>query len=409
MQRYASPFVHDAISPLAGQTVLQILPALDTGGAEQSTVDTAGALADIGARPLVAAQGGRLVSELQARGGIWLPFPAGTKNPAAMALNVRRLVNLIRAEKPAIVHARSRAPAWVALAACRLTDTPFITTYHGNYSGGGPLKVRYNSVMARGDIVIANSDYTAKLITGQFPWAAERLRIVLNGTDFRSFSAATVDPARVERLRIQWGVAPEDRIVLLAARLTRWKGQGVLIKAAETLMREGLTGTVFILAGDEQGKPGYAKELDEMIAAAGLDGIVRRVGHCADMPAALMAASVVTVPSTEPETFGRVAVEAQSVGTPVVVSDLGAVSETVMAPPTVPSEQRTGWRVPANDAEALARGITAALSLGASARDAMGRRARTHVEENFSLQRMAEGTLDAYATLLDARAKRVQP
>ena len=403
MQHFTSPFVHDSVSPLAGQTVLQILPALDTGGAERTTVDTAGALADVGARALVAAEGGRLVPELQARGGIWLPFPANTKNPLAMALNVRRLMHLIYTEKPAIVHARSRAPAWVALAACRLTRTPFMTTYHGKYSGRGPLKLRYNSVMARGDIVIANSRYTAGTITSTFPWATERLRVVVNGTDFREFSAAAVEPARVERLRLEWGLAPEDRIVLLAARLTPWKGQRVLIKAAEKLFREGLTGTVFVLAGDEQGKSGYIKVLDEMIAAAGLEGVVKRVGHCDDMPAALMAASVVTVPSTEPETFGRVAVEAQSLGTPVVVSDLGAVAETVLAPPAVPTDQRTGWRVPPDNVDALAEGIAAALNLGATARDAMARRARAHVEQHFSLQRMASDTLDAYAALIEAQ------
>jgi glycosyltransferase involved in cell wall biosynthesis len=207
----------------------------------------------------------------------------------------------------------------------------------------------------------------------------------------------------VSRLREEWGLAPEDRIVLLAARLTAWKGHRVLIEAASRLTRAGLTGTVFVLAGDEQGKTGYVKELDRLVTELGLNGIVRRVGHCEDMPAALMAASVVAVPSTEPETFGRVAVEAQALGTPVVVSDLGATGETLLAPPNVPADQRTGWRVPANDADALAEAIKAALSLGASAREAMARRARAHVETEFSLQRMAHDTLDAYATLLATR------
>ncbi|MBE7220055.1 MAG: glycosyltransferase family 4 protein, partial [Caulobacteraceae bacterium] len=387
-QSYASPFVQDDVNPLAGRTILQIIPALDAGGAERTAVDTAAALAVAGARALVACEGGRLVAELQARGGMWVPFPAGEKNPLAMALNVRKLVRLIRTERPAVVHARSRAPAWVALAACRLTKTPFMTTYHGAYSGRSPMKLRYNSVMARGDLVVANSLYTRDLIVKNFPWARERLRVVVNGADLRRFTAEAIDPARVERLRGAWGVAPEDRIVLLAALLTGWKGQRVLIEAAAKLARADLEGTCFVLAGDEQGKSGYVKELDGMIAKAGLQGIVRRVGHCDDMPAAFMAASVVTVPSTEPETFGRVAVEAQSVGTPVVVSDLGAVRETVLAPPDVQADHRTGWRVPAGDADALAVAIGAALRLGASARDALARRARAHVEANFSVDRM---------------------
>jgi glycosyltransferase involved in cell wall biosynthesis len=399
-QSYPSPFQASAASPLAGHTVLQIIPALDTGGAERTTVDTAGALAAVGARALVACEGGRLVAELQARGGIWVPFPAASKNPFAMALNVRKLARLIRAERPSIVHARSRAPAWVALGACRATRTPFMTTYHGAYSGRSPLKLRYNSVMARGDLVVANSHYTGSLIIKNFPWARDRLRIVVNGADLRQFKIEAVDPVRVERLRAAWGVEPEERIVLLAARLTEWKGQRVLIDAAAKLARAGLGGTVFVLAGDPQGRTGYVKELDALISKAGLDGVVRRVGHCDDMPAALMAASVVTVPSTEPETFGRVAVEAQSLGTPVVVSDLGAVGETVMAPPDTAADQRTGWRVPAGNADALADAIASALRLGASARDAMALRGRSHVEQHFSVDRMGLDMLDAYASLL---------
>jgi UDP-N-acetylglucosamine:LPS N-acetylglucosamine transferase len=150
----------DGFSSLAGRTVLQIIPELDAGGAERTAIDVAAALVNAGARALVASEGGRLVSELQARGGLWIPFPAKTKNPLKMALNVRRLRQLIRRERVDLVHARSRAPAWVALAAARKENVPFVTTYHGAYSGAGALKVLYNSVMARGDVVIANSGFT---------------------------------------------------------------------------------------------------------------------------------------------------------------------------------------------------------------------------------------------------------
>jgi glycosyltransferase involved in cell wall biosynthesis len=144
------------------------------------------------------------------------------------------------------------------------------------------------------------------------------------------------------------------------------------------------------------------RELDHLIEAKKLKGVVRRVGHCTDMPAAFLAAAVVTVPSTEPEAFGRSAVEAQAMGTPVVVSELGAVPETVLAPPQVQPQERTGWRVPADDTEALAEAIRAALSLGASARIALGTRARAHVERNFSLERMVSSTLNVYSALLDS-------
>jgi glycosyltransferase involved in cell wall biosynthesis len=385
--------------PLAGLTILQIIPELNTGGAEAAAIDIAAALAEVGAKALVASEGGRLVSELQAKGGIWLPFPARTKNPLAMALNERRLVHLIVNESVALVHARSRAPAWVAYGATRRTKTPFVTTYHGAYSGNGVLKLRYNSIMAKGDVVIANSAYTARSIAKLYPFAAGYIRVIERGIDFRVFNPQDVDPARVQNLRNVWDVATEERIVLLAGRLTAWKGHKILIEAARLLTAAGLSGTKFILAGDNQGRTSYVKEIDAAIAKAGLEGRVRRTGHCTDMPAALLAAAVVVIPSTEPEAFGRVAAEAQAMGTPVIVSDLGGLPEIVLAPPDIDLALRTGWRVPAGDAKALAVAIFNALSLGATARDALSLRARTHVLRQFSVERMQAETLAAYAAL----------
>ncbi|MFK5599341.1 glycosyltransferase family 4 protein [Methylobacterium sp. HMF5984] len=388
-------------SPLAGACVLQIIPELDAGGAERTTVDIAAGLAAAGARALVATEGGRLVGELQAKGGICLPFPAASKNPVHMALNVGRLARLCRREGVQIIHARSRAPAWVALGAARRLKLPFVTTYHGSYSGRTGVKVLYNSVMARGDVVIANSHYTADLIRRlHAEQAGDRVQVIHRGTDLSAFTPVSVGAARVEALRRVWGVAPHERVVLLAARLTAWKGQRILIEAAALMRAQGVADFAIVLAGDSQGRVAYERELDALVVARGLEGVVRRVGHCTDMPAAFRAASVVAVPSVEPEAFGRSAVEAQALGTPVVVSDLGAVPETVLSPPEVSAGQRTGWRVPAGDAAALAAALTEALSLGASARDALARRERAHVEANFSLERMVGDTLAIYAKLL---------
>ncbi|MCE4225181.1 glycosyltransferase family 4 protein [Methylobacterium sp. C25] len=390
-------------APLAGRTILQIIPGLDAGGAERTTVDVAEAVAAAGGRALVATEGGRLVGELQAKGGVWLPFPANTKNPAAMALNVLKLAKLCRREDVSLIHARSRAPAWVALGAARHLGLPFVTTYHGSYSGHGSVKVLYNSVMARGDVVIANSHYTADLIRTRHPdQAKDRVRVIHRGTDLSVFNPSAVTATRVEALRRSWGVSPHERIILLAARLTAWKGQRVLIEAAALLRDRGLKDIAVVLAGDAQGRTTYERELDALIAARGLDGIVRRVGHCSDMPAAFRAAAVVAVPSVEPEAFGRSAVEAQALGTPVVVTDIGAVPETVLAPPETEAFRRTGWRVPPHDPAALADALGELLSLGASARDALTLRARAHVETRFSLETMIADTLDVYRGLLRA-------
>jgi glycosyltransferase involved in cell wall biosynthesis len=179
-----------AHASLSGRTILQVIPRLDAGGAERTTLDVANALVRAGARALVASEGGRLASELQAIGGVLVPFPAATKNPLAMLLNVRKLARLIVAERVDLVHARSRAPAWVALGACRIAERPFVTTYHGAYSGVSMLKLRYNSVMARGDIVIANSQYTADMIARLYPEARDRLGVFAGHGRARARGAA---------------------------------------------------------------------------------------------------------------------------------------------------------------------------------------------------------------------------
>lgn len=390
--------------PLTGRTVLQIVPDLQSGGAERTTIDIAEALAEAGARSLVASQGGRMVSELQAKGGIWLPFPAATKNPLSMAFNSVRLARIIRDESVDIVHARSRACAWVAYYAARQTGARFVTTFHSIYGGASAIKQRYNSIMAAGDLVIANSQFTAQHIAELYPHAAGRIAVIARGQDLRAFSPAAVEPGRVERVRANWGVAPHERVVLLPARLSARKGHLVLIEAAKHLVAEGLSGVRFIFAGDAH-SDAFKENIETHIARAGLTDIVRAPGYCADMPAAYLAAAVTTAPSTTPEAFGRVAIEAQAMGAPVVVSDLGAAPETVLAPPQVDESEATGWRVPPGDAMALARAIRQALDLRPSARDDLTARARRHVQRDFSVEQMCRATLDAYESLLAGRAR----
>ena len=388
---------------ITGRTILQIVPELDSGGAEQTTLDMAHALIAAGARALVATRGGRLVAELQALGGEFHAFPASTKNPLAMAINARRLAGLIRREGVDIIHARSRAPAWVAYAAAQNTGIGFVTTCHGAYGGASAIKQRYNSVMARGDRVIANSAFTAATIASLYPEAAPRLRTIPRGTDMRAFSPANVSPDRVRKLRMEWEVAPHERILLLPARIAQRKGHDVLIDALALLAAQGHSDLVAVFVGDTGKHEALARRLRETEARKGLSARLRWPGHCDDMPAAYLAAAVATSPSTAPESFGRVAVEAQAMGTPIVVSDIGASAETVATPPATRDALRTGWRVGANDAAALAHALGLALDLGAAARDAMGLRARAHVSARFSRDRMCADTLSVYEDVLANR------
>jgi glycosyltransferase involved in cell wall biosynthesis len=388
--------------PLAGRTILQIVPHLDNGASGSVTIEIAEALAGVGARAAVACAGGRLVPELQAKGGVWLPFPADTKNPLAMVLNQSKLAELIGREGIALVHARSRAPAWVAYGATRRTRTPFVTTFLSIESSLGAFKRNYNAVMTKGDIVIANSAFTARHIAELYPAAEARTRIIEPGIALDQFNPSSVDWGRVLNLRRAWNVTSEERIVLLPARFSPRKGHLVLIEAARLLTAAGLGGVKFILAGDQHGRAGYVKEIDAAVTKAGLGGIVVCTGHCDDMPAALLAAAVVAVPSTEPEALGRVAAEAQAMGTPAVVSDIGALGDIIATPPDVELAARTGWRVPPGDARALAAALYDVLTLGASAREGLSQRARSRALARFSITRMQAETLAAYSALTGA-------
>jgi glycosyltransferase involved in cell wall biosynthesis len=406
-RRPSAPADEDPLSasPPHRRTVLQILPSLETGGAERTAVDVAAALVAAGHRAIVASEGGRMVGELVAAGGEHLAFPAATKNPLAMAVNIRRLATIIRQEDVDLIHARSRAPAWVALAAARRTGVPFVTTYHGAYRAGSWPKALYNSVMARGDAVIANSAWTAGEIAARYPFAAPRIVTIARGSDLSAYAPQAVSPQRRAAVAAQFGLAVDDgRPVLLhLARLTGWKGQRVLIEAAALLAAEGRD-VVTLLAGDAQGRDGYVDDLLRRVAAAGLEERVRLVGHCDDGPAALSLATVAVVPSTEPEAFGRVAVEAQAAGVPVVASDHGAAAETVLAPPTTPADRRTGWRVPPGDAPALARAVVEALALDPAERQALAERARAHVTAAYGVAAMTAATLAVYERVLAGRS-----
>lgn len=285
--------------------------------------------------------------------------------------------------------------------AARRTGVPFVTTYHGIYNERGGAKRLYNSVMARGDIVIANSRYTAELVRERYHVDASRVVVVNRGVDVERFQAGLVDETRKAALRQAWGIEPGQRIILHAARLTRWKGQAVVIEAAARLLgKGGCENTVVVLAGDAQGREDYAGELKSAIVAAGLDGRVRLVGHVGDMAAALTLSSVVVIASIEPEAFGRTSVEAQAMGVPVIATLIGAPPDTVLAPPFHDAERATGRLVPPGDAAALAAAISDLLSLTPAEREAMAERARANARGNFTTRTLQRSTLAVYDRLL---------
>jgi glycosyltransferase involved in cell wall biosynthesis len=385
---------------MADVTILQVVPRLDAGGSEQAAVEIAEALARAGARALVATDGGRMATAFTDAGGEIVPLPMASKNPVTILANARRLARLIEERGVDLVHARSRAPAWSALLAARKTGRPFVTTYHGAYSTPGPFKNFYNSVMARGDRVIANSRYTVDLIVSRHQVPHDRIRVIYRGVDLSKFAPELIGPERLARLRDLWGLRETQPVMLQAARLTRWKGQPLVIEAAHQLHNGNRLGdAVFVLAGDEQGREGYRQELEQLIMASGLVARVKLVGHCDDMPAAFALAQAAIVASTSAETFGRTSVEAQALGCPVIVSDIGAAPETIVrASPT--ERNYTGWLIPCQDAASIAARVAEVMLLTPQERAALGARARAHVTAKFTLSRMQRATLAVYDELL---------
>lgn len=385
-------------------TILQIIPELDTGGAELSAVEIADAIVRAGGRALVLSEGGRLAPRISASGGEFVPFAAATKNPVRLLWNAWAIRRMIAEEGVDLVHARSRAPAWSALIAARRAGKPFVTTYHGAYNERTRLKRAYNAIMAKGDTVIANSRYTKRLIEERYGTPPERIRVIYRGVDGSTFDPAIISDERKAALRARWKAAPGTRIILQPARLTNWKGQSTVIEAARLLEAQGRLGaSLVVLAGDAQGRDAYRQRLEAEIAAAGLEGKVILPGHVDDIPAALALAHLAVVASIEPEAFGRVATEAQAMECPVIATDIGAPPETVAAAPNVGAEERTGWLVPPGDSARLAEAMSEALSLAPEARQALGSRARARALTHFGLDQMRIQTLEVYDRLLGTR------
>jgi glycosyltransferase involved in cell wall biosynthesis len=373
--------------------ILQVLPSLVTGGVERGTIDVAGAVVAAGGTAIVASAGGPMVHELERVGARHVTLPLDSKNPIVMRRNVGRLEALIRAEGVELVHARSRAPAWSALAAARRTGRPFVTTFHGTYGAGNLLKRRYNAVMAKGSRVIAISDFIAEHIRTIYNVDPERIRVIHRGVDLALYDPAKVPPARLIQLAREWRLPDGAQVVMLPGRLTRWKGQTVFLEALARLGRDDICAVVL---GSDQGRTSYSEELQRLVEKLGLAHVIRFVEQCRDMPAAYMLADVVVSASTDPEAFGRVVTEAQAMGKPVIATDHGGARETVR-------QGETGWLVPPGDPAALAEAIGHALSLPQIDYRRMSVLAMATVRNSFAKTAMCDATLALYREVLAER------
>ena len=365
--------------------VLQIVPDLNAGGVERTTLEVAEALVDQGFTPHICSQGGRLERDFIELGAKLHKFDIGSKNPLRLRTNTKKLIDIIKSENIDVVHARSRAPAWPAHAAAKATNRPFLTTYHGIYNASSKIKRRYNAIMARGALIIANSDYTKRHILKEHGTDPDIIRVIPRGVDMKLFDPAIISQESVKNLRLEWNVKPDEKLILLPGRLTRWKGQITAIEALEKLDPS----YKLVLLGDPQGRDAYVEELKALSQKLGVAEQVIMPGHFTQMPEALYASDIVIAPSTEPEAFGRVVTEAQAMGRPVIASAHGGPMETII-------QNKTGEVFEPGNSDALSHII----------QDVMAQKAydskfsRAHIAASFSKKQLQDKTLAVYAEIL---------
>lgn len=371
--------------------ILQVIPALESGGAEQGTVEVTRAIVEAGGTALVVSSGGQKVHEITRAGGTHVELPVNSKNPVTMARNVRRLKDLIEDYSVDIVHARSRAPAWSAFRACKgMPGVHFVTTAHAAYKGGSGMKKFYNSVMGKGERVIAVSHFVADYLEDRYKVDPAKIRVIHRGVALERFHPNCVTPDRLIELSKVWRIPEGAAVILLPARLTPIKGHRFLIDAVAQIGRDDV---FCIFVGSDQGNTKFRKELEAYIEDKGLTGAVRIVGMAEDLPAAYMVATVVTCPSVEPEGFGRVPIEAQAMGRPIIATDHGGVRESIL-------RDETGWLVPPGDVRALADALRDAMALNDRERAMLATRSMAHVANHFTVEQMTSATLDVYAEVL---------
>lgn len=390
--------------PPHSPVILQILPALEQGGVERGTLEMAEAITKAGGTALVMSAGGRLVPALERLGAQHHTLPrCGSKNPLSILRNAGTLARFIRQKNVALVHARSRAPAWVARLACNRTGTPFVTTWHGVHANNFPGKKRYNAVLASGDRVIAISQHIGHRLAQEYHVGPDRLRVIPRGADISQFSPEAVSGQRVHRLGESWDVPAGVPVLLMPGRLTEWKGQRFLLDAlARVKQTAPMTPWVCVFAGSCPPGHAYGEALVAHARTLGLTEQVRFAGHCQDMPAAMTLAALVVIPSLRPEPFGRVVVEAQAMSRPVIVTAHGAALETVQ-------HGLTGLSVPPGDVQALAEAITSVLHAPPDALHAMGGAARATVLAHYTTHAMQQATLSVYDELLGTHLHKNEP
>jgi len=378
--------------------VLQVIPKLGYGGAETGCYDIAHYLPENNCESYIVTSGGDLLKFINKEKVKIIKLPVQSKNPIIIFINFLALIGVILINNISIVHARSRAPAWSCLLAAKITGRKFVTTFHGTYNFNSKIKKFYNSVMVRSDLIIAGSNFIFSHIKENYTKyldAKKKLLVIFRGINVDYFDPTTKLDSDEKKLLKKWQIEKDKRIILLPGRLTGWKGQEVFIEAVNLVNIElGYEAFYAVILGSDQGRDLYKKKLTRLTEQHRLVNQVKFVDHCKDMALAYKVSDIVVSASIEPEAFGRVAVEAQSMEKPIIASNIGGSNETVI-------DEKTGFLFESNNAKSLSQKILKILSMDEASLNSIGKKGRKNIIQKFNVEKMCFSTYSEYKKLLN--------
>ena len=378
--------------------VLQVIPKLGYGGAETGCYDIAHYLAEKECGSFIATSSGELLKFVQKKKVKIIRLPVHSKNVILIFLNAIILSLFIIFFKINIVHARSRAPAWSCYLACFFTRRAFVTTFHGTYNFKSKIKKFYNSIMLRAKLTIAGSNFIFSHINenyNEYLSKKKKLRVIFRGINIDYYNQKNISILKQEKLRQDWKIASSKFTILMPGRLTNWKGQEKFIESLNILIEDyNFTEFQAILLGSDQGRTVYKKKLVNLVERYNLNKKIKFINHCKEMPLAYSLADVVVSASIEPEAFGRVAVEAQSMGKPIVASDIGGSKETIL-------NKKSGFLYKFDDPRELAKSLNTVIQLTQEELKSMGNEGRKNITKKFDVETMCSTNLNEYKKLLN--------
>ena len=378
--------------------VLQVIPKLGYGGAETGCYDIAHYLPENNCESFIVTSGGELLKFIDKKKVKVIKLPVHSKNPLLMLFNSIALIGIILFNNISIVHARSRAPAWSCFFATKITGRKFVTTFHGTYNFSGKIKKFYNSVMVRSNLIIAGSNFIFSHIKENYPKYLDekkKLLVIFRGINVDYFDSTTKLESDEKKLLKKWGIEKDKKILLLPGRLTTWKGQEVFIEAINLVNQQlGYEAFYAVILGSNQGRDLYKKKLIRLSEQYRMIKQIRFIDHCKDMALAYKVSDIVVSASIEPEAFGRVAVEAQSMEKPIIASNIGGSNETIV-------DEKTGFLFDSGSAKSLSQKILKALSLDETVLKSIGTEGRKNVIQKFNVEKMCFSTYSEYKRILN--------